>query len=187
MTPLIEKLQRDLYSKELPGVVLLNLREKWLETFLKKHTCNQEALLLGFMLCDYKLQEATMLRKTHEHTRMASDHARQLFLSYELPPSVQEIVLEMIETHHTGTQKFIEAKLLRNAECMADLEPKGILHTFGRNYTSYTESSFTDAFKYLFQNAQKKVSVVDLDQETVDEARSLFERLEWMKTRIDGY
>lgn len=186
MTPLIEKLQRDLYSKDLPGVVILNMREKWLETFLTKYDCNQEALLLGFMLCDYKMQEATMLRKVHEHVRMAADHARQLFLSYEVPHSVQEIVLEMIETHHRGDQKFIESKLLKNAECMADLEPKGFLHTFGRSYSSYSESSFTETFTSIFQNAQTKVDSVNLDQDTIAIANELFEQLSWMKNRISG-
>jgi len=182
---LTDKLQRELYSKYMPGEVLLNLREKWLEKFLETYKCNVEALMLGFMFSDYKLQEATELRKQIEHIRMAHDYAEQAFERYsDISQETQKIVLEIIDSHHGGTHKYIESKLFKNADALAFLEPKGWMHFFASKYDNKGEDSFKSALKMVEEKIEEKSQLVDLDDTTIAEAKLLKEKYEWFKGRL---
>ncbi len=183
MEQLIQRLQRDLYAKESPGVIMCNLREKWLDKFLEKYDCNKDALTLGFLLADFKLQEAMNLRKPNDHMRMSIDYAEQVFGRFEVPDDIKKIVFEIIETHHGGEQKYIESKLFKNADCMGFLEPRGFLHVFGKYYTQHSEEKFNDAFNMAMNKADEKLQLVDLDEETIKEATMLYEKLVWIKER----
>jgi len=179
------KVQRELYAKLLPGEVLLNIRENWLEKLLETHHCNVEALMLGFMFADFKLQEATDLRKPNDHIRMSLDYARQAFDRYsEISLDDQNIVLEIIETHHGGNHNHIESKLFKNADSLAFLEPKGWFHFFSLNYDNKGDQSFGFAMKKLDEIIEDRYLHVDLNDEVVAEAKLLKEKYEWMKLRM---
>jgi hypothetical protein len=178
MRNIIEKLQRELYAKANPGVVLLNLREKWLEKFLTKHKCDQDILLMGFMLADYKLQVATQLRKPQDHIRMSMEYANQIFETYNVDASAKEVITEIVETHHNGKQRFIESKLFRNAEAMALLDPEGFMFNFGNIYSA--ESTHNEVKTFIQKavlDAEKRLSIIDLDDETIDGANHLYANL----------
>jgi len=181
---LIPKLQNDLYKKDTPGVILLELRRYWLNKFIEKYKCDEEALELGFLLSDFKLQEATMLRKQNEHMRMALDYATQVFENYDLSSDRQQIVFEIIRTHHGGTQTHIESKLVKNADCLAFLEPKGWMHYFGSFYLAKTEDGFNDAFNKVDVKLKEKIELVDLDPETLAEANKLYKYFKTITLRI---
>ncbi len=184
MQDLLSKLKRDLYLKQAPGVILCNLRESWLEKFVAKYPCNIDALMLGFMLADFRLQEAMQLHKINEHIRMGVDYAHQVFERHEIAKDIQEIVLEIITTHHGGEQKHTESKLFMNADCMGFLEPKGLMHIFGRYYTEQSEEKFEEAVQSALYKAEEKLALVNLDEETIKEANLLFEKIKWMVERM---
>ncbi len=182
---LSDRLQRELYAKNLPGSVILNLREKWLEKFLLRYSPNIEALMLGFMLSDFKMQEANDLRKPHEHIRMAYDYAKQAFERYtEIPIEVQQISLEVISAHHGATTSCLESKLFKNACGLACLEPKGWMFLFRSFYEDKSEDSFAFALKKIDEKISESMLLVDIDSETIAEANFLKEKYEWMKNRI---
>lgn len=181
---LTNKLQRDLYAKSQPGEIILNLREQWLEKFLQKYQGNMDALMLGFMFSDYKLQEAFNLRKQGEHIRMALDYATQAFERYnEIPQEVQTITLEIIKTHHGGEAIHLESKLFRNACAISQLEPKGWLHNFGTTYEDRGEESFAFTQRRLSEKIDESFLLIDLDEETIQEAQKLKEQYNWTHTR----
>lgn len=185
---LTDKLQRELYFKKYPGEVILHLREMWLEKLIIKHPCNLDALMLGFMLADFKLDEAIALRKPDEHIRMARDYAEQAFERYsDIPEEIRVISLEIINTQHGGTQKYIESKLFKNADALSTLEPKGILHTFGTLYEEKNEQGFNLALKRLDEKIEFQFTQVDLDSDTIQEAQMLMEKYTWLRSRMLKY
>ncbi len=182
---LTRKIQRDLYSKNNPGSVILSLREKWLEIFTQSYNVNIDALMLGFMLADFKLQESIDLRKQTDHIRMALDYANQAFERYsEIPKDLQEIVIEIIATHHGGSQNYTESKLFKNAVAMSMLEPKGWIHQFSLIYDGKDDDSFQFAIKKIDEKFEEMFLLVDLDENTINEANLLKEKYAWFRKRL---
>ncbi len=181
---LIQRLQNELYSKELPGDIILDLRDKWIDIFLNKYECDIEALTLGFILADYKLQEATMLNKSSQHIRMAVTYADQILEKYEVTGEKKDKIIEIIQTHNGGEQKYLESKLFMNACSISYLEPKGWLNLFNSIYKTPGELFFHEALDKTIKKIEEKKELINLDDETINEAEKLYSNFMNLINRI---
>ncbi|MDQ6985178.1 MAG: hypothetical protein Q9M91_01365 [Candidatus Dojkabacteria bacterium] len=185
MKQLIKKLRSDLYAKPIPGVVLNDLMEVKLKKLAKKYKHDSEALWIGSYVADLFIVEARRDTGNHmNHLPIASEYAKnELFPNYNFTDHQQEIILEIIEKHHSSEEKkYIETKLFTNADCFKFLEPKGAFHLFGAVY-GREGGDFKKAIDMVMFKAQEKYDLVDLDKETIVEATLLYDKLMWMLER----
>lgn len=185
MQDLIKQLREELYSKPLPGKVLNDIMDAKLKELASKYDHDDEALWIGAYLADIRITEARTQTGQHmNHVPMAAEYAKELFKKHNIPEDKQEIILEIIERHHeSGPYKHIETKLFVNADCFKFLEPKGAFHLFGAMY-GRTNQNFEESIQSVMFKADEKYALVDLDEETKQEANELYSRLKWMFDRI---
>jgi hypothetical protein len=183
MKVLIKKLRAELFSKPAPGEVLNNEMEKVLKEVASRYRHDSDSLWIGSYLADMFIQESKEIGDINKHIPMALAYANKLFDEENLPLSKQKIILEVISTHHGGTQKYIESRLYKNADCFKFLEPKGVFHIFSAFYKA-DEKSFKEAMEYTIFKVEEKYRLVDLDDELIKRAKELYDHWQWFFARM---
>lgn len=181
---LIQDLRKQLYSKAIPGKLLNNIMDKKLKEFAPRCEHDPVALWIGSYLADLFIVEAREQTGNHmEHVPMAAKYAREeIFSNCDLTDEQQEIILEIVETHHGGEQKHIESKLFTNADAFKFLEPEGVFHLFGAYYQR-TDQDFEATMQNVMFKVDEKFHLVDLDEETKREAKELYDRWQYFFER----
>ncbi len=184
MDDLIARIRKELYSKPAPGEVLNNITDKKLVELASKYPHNNDALWLGTYLADLFITEAKDTGDITKHIPMAIEYTKQLIIDEKIPDEMSGIIIELIETHHGGPQKYIESKLFKNADCFKFLDPKGVFHIFSA-FDDETEAGFKKAIEYTMFKVDEKYKLVDLDDELKSEANELYDRWQWFFKRLD--
>lgn len=169
-----------------PGIIRTNIRKGYSEKFLQRYKVNEDAYWVGFYLADSKINEAKKLEDISRHQSMAVEYANELFEKYEVEDLDQQVIIDIIMSHHTTEHKFKESKIFTNAVSISFLEPKGFLELFSRYFDKHTEEEFEKSLKVAMERVYDKLRFIDLDQATIDEAKALYEKIEWMIRRM-GY
>lgn len=184
MKELIDELKSILNSKPAPGPILNNLTEVKLKELSKNYKHDSDALWIGSLIADMFITEAKDTGNILLHVPMALDYAKEIIKKNSIPKNQAEIVLELIETHHGGEQKFIESKLYKNADCFKFLDPKGVFHIFSAFYKN-DEASFKEAIEYAMFKLEEKYSLIDLDEKTINEAKDLYNKWQNIFNKMD--
>jgi hypothetical protein len=184
MKKLIKKLRKEIYKKPAPGPVLLKLADQKLREISQGYEHNADALWIGSYLADFFIWEAIQAKDIKKHVPMAAEYAKELAETHNISKSELDIILEIIETHHGGKQKYIESKLYKNADCFKFLEPEGAFHIFSAFYDE-TEESMKKAMEYLMFKIEEKYGLVDLNDELKNEAKKLYNQWHWFFKRTD--
>jgi len=171
---LIATLREELYSKRSPSEVLNNITEAKLIEFLKQYPCNEEALWIGSYLADLFITEARVRGDIKLHVPMALEYAKKIFEREQIPVTEQQIIIELIATHHGGKQKYLESKLYKNADCYKFLLLKGQLDLFPIFYDG-SEISYQQAVEYIVSKIQEKYRLADLNNEIKADAKRLYQ------------
>lgn len=180
---LIERLKEEQASMKMPGPVLDGIMYEYLEKFSEKYEHDHELLLIGACLGDIRIDKSKELGDLKKHVPLALEYAKELYEEYEMSKEEQKIVDEVIATHHGGEQKYIESKIFKNADNFKFLDPKGCLHFFGALYTDHTEEGLKKNIAYSIEKQEEKMKLTDLDDETIELAKSLFNRnLEFLQS-----
>lgn len=184
---LIELLKEKAQDEKFgPGVIRTNLRKQYSEKFLQRYKVNEDAYWVGFYLADSKINDAKKLEDISKHQSMAVEWANELFEKYEVEDLDRQVIIDMIVSHHTTDHKFKESKIFTNVDSLAFLEPKGFMHMFASYWNEDSEKGFEESLAITMDKINEKVKLVDLDQTTIDEAKALYERIEWIVRRM-GY
>ena len=185
MKKLINVLRKELYAKSSPGEVLNNLMEDKLKKIVSKYTHDEDALWIGSYLADLFITEAKDDGNIKLHVPMALKYAHELIVKYDISKKRSDIIIEIINTHHGGKQKCIEAKLFKNADCFKFLEPKGVFYLISVVSKGKTEESLKEAIEYARLKVGEKFRLVDLNDDLEKEAKLLHDKLQWIFNRID--
>ena len=116
---------------------------------------------LGAILMDFKLGEATELRKKEEHAELSVAAAEKL-LHGLLDSEKLGKVLACIKEHHSQSFSYIESEICANADCYRFLSPRGFLsflHSLGNK-----KMSFKDSLVYAEEKAEEKWAILSLPQ-----------------------
>ncbi|MBI4015390.1 MAG: hypothetical protein HY362_01585 [Candidatus Aenigmarchaeota archaeon] len=116
---------------------------------------------LGTILMDFKLGEATSLRKKEEHAELSVAAAEKL-LHGLLDSEKLGKVLACIKEHHLQSFSCIESEICANADCYRFLSPRGFLsflHSLGNR-----KMSFNDSIVYVEEKADEKWEILSLPQ-----------------------
>lgn len=171
---LINKLEQENKSHKIPGSTLDELMLAYLKQFSQRYDHDHQLLLVGAHLSDIRLEEAFDKGAPEEHIAMALDYATQIYVEFEIPKTDQEIINEIITTHHGGTQKTIEAQIFKNADNFKFLDPKGCMHLFTSLYFTEGES-FETAMNMTIEKLEEKLGLTDLDATIMTKAVELFD------------
>lgn len=179
MKELIEKLHQEFWAKPYPSDILKKLGAERLVILEKRYQVDHDALWIGAIISDMFIAEAVKLNKMPIHVDMAVEYAKEIFKIYPQINSLQqEKIIEIIATHHGGEQKYIESKLFKNADCFKFLEPLGVFNFFadvlGRNTEGSIEQRTTKAMNDVLYKIEEKFALVDLDEQTINEAKELY-------------
>lgn len=186
MQKLIAQLKKELNKKEIPGKLLNSIMDKKLKDLAQRYEHDDTALWVGSYIADLFIVEARTQTGNHmKHVPMAADFAKDLFKKETFTKQQQEIILELIETHHGGKQKFIESKLFKNADCFKFLEPEGVFHLFGVYYKR-TNENFKETIQNVMFKVDEKYKLIDLDDRLRKEAKELYDRWQFFFDRM-GY
>jgi hypothetical protein len=172
---LIADLKKELASKQSPGPVLDQLMFARLDIFAQRYEHNHELLLLGAVLSDIRIDEAKVTGDIGRHIELALQYAEEIFEANKITESEQEIVREVIATHHGGAQKYIESKIFKNADNFKFLEPKGCLEYFSMVYERKDLANFDEALATVKHKLKEKLDLTDLDEEAISEAKMLYD------------
>lgn len=93
----------------------------------KYYEADEDIVLIGIYLMDYKLKEARKLGKKQEHVNMAVEFTKRFLNDYNITKEEKEKIINCIEAHH-GKIPFqcIEAEICANADCYRFISPKGV-------------------------------------------------------------
>lgn len=170
---LISDLNKELSSKTAPGPILDEIMFRRLELFSQKFDHNHDLLLIGAILGDIRIDEAKAMGDKSKHVEFALEYAQEIYKGYSVPQKDQEIVNEIIETHHGGEQRFQESKIYKNADNFKFLETRGLLHLFGVFYNDHTIKGLEQTVSFVKNILDEKLRLTDFDEETVEEAKQL--------------
>lgn len=97
------------------------------KSLAKYYEADEDIVLVGVYLMDYKLKEAGEIGKKQEHTAMASEFAKEFLNNYDITEEEKGKIINCIEAHH-GKVPFncIEAEICANADCYRFISPTGV-------------------------------------------------------------
>lgn len=133
------------------------------EMLAKEYNANVDLVLIGILLMDIKLSEAMKLGKGPEHTKMASDFAKEFLKDYDLTDKEKNILVNSIEAHH-GKVPFesIEAEVCANADCYRFIHPLGVFTYAG--VLAKRDLSFEEQIKGLKCKLDEKYNILSLQK-----------------------
>lgn len=173
---LIQHLKTEVSTRTSPGPVLNNIMFRYIDDFSRKYKINSDLIYIGGMLSDIRLDEAIGENRIQDHIEMAVRYFGELIDEYEISKDDSEIIIEIIETHHGGAQKFIESKIFRNADNFKFLEPRGCFHYLGSLYENHTDDELDEVINEVIRKLEEKLKLTDLDDETIELANDLFNK-----------
>ena len=170
---LITKLEAELATKQTPGPILDEIMFRRLKQFGSRYEHNHDLLMTGALLGDIRIDEARTAGDKSKHVEMALDYLDTLKVEHSIPKDDYEIIYEVVATHHGGEQNHIESKIYKNADNFKFLEARGCFHFFGAVYNDHTSEGLLKAVEFVKVKLDEKLKLTDLDQEALDEARTL--------------
>lgn len=170
----IDALRDELSAKVSPGPILDEIMFRRLETFSKNLEHNHDLLLIGATLGDIRIDEARAKGDKDAHVKLALDYAREVYKKYSISSEDQDVIDEVIRTHHGGAQKYTESKIYKNADNFKFLETRGCFHFFGALYTQHDSTGLNDVVERVKGKLNEKLELTDLNENVVIEAKELY-------------
>lgn len=171
---IIEELKTELSTKSTPGPILDEIMFRRLEEFSKGLDHNHDLLMVGAILGDIRIDEAKALGNIESHVELAMEYAQEIYKKYDISEEDQEVINEVISTHHGGEQKFNESKIYKNADNFKFLETRGCMHFFGALYSQYDAQGLSKAASTVKGKLEEKLNLTDLSESVIEEANELF-------------
>ena len=120
-----------------------------------------DLVLIGILLMDIKLSEAMRQGKGQNHTKMASDFAKEFLKNYDLTDKEKNILINSIEAHHGKVPyESIEAEVCANADCYRFIHPLGVFTFIG--VLAKRDLPFEDQIKGLKAKLDEKYNILSL-------------------------
>lgn len=143
------------------------------KSLAKYYKVDEDIVLIGTYLMDYKLKEAGKLGKKQEHANMAAGFAKDFLNDYDITKEEKEKIINCIEAHH-GKVPFecIEAEICANADCYRFLSSAGVLA-----YMSFLTTKLDSLEKVLVKVMEKmneKHKLLSLDK-AIDELEETYQ------------
>lgn len=143
------------------------------KSLAKYYNADEDIVLTGTYLMDYKLKEAGKLGKKQEHANMAAEFTKDFLNDYAITKEEREKIINCIEAHH-GKIPFecIEAEICANADCYRFLSSAGILA-----YMCFLSTKLDDLEAIISKVTEKmneKHKLISLDQ-TIDELEETYQ------------
>ena len=127
----------------------------------EEYNANIDLVLIGILLMDIKLSEAMKLDKRPEHTKMASDFAKEFLKDYDLTDEEKNIIINSIEAHHGKVPyESIEAEVCANADCYRFIHPLGVFTYVG--VLAKRDLSFENQIRNLKLKLDEKYNILSL-------------------------
>ncbi len=148
------------------------------KSLAKYYEADEDIVLIGVYLMDYKLKDAKKLGKKQEHTTMAAEFARDFLNDYNITKEEKDKIINCIEAHH-GKIPFqcIEAEICANADCYRFISSTGVFA-----YMCFLATKLDDLEAILTKVMEKmneKYKILSLDKvkEELEESYQMFLRI----------
>lgn len=148
------------------------------KSLAKYYNVDEDVVLIGIYLMDYKLKEAGKLGKKQEHVNMAVEFAKDFLNNYDITNDEKEKIINCIEAHH-GKVPFqcIEAEICANADCYRFLSPTGVFAYIC--FLTTKLDNLEDILSKVMKKMNEKYKILSLDKakEELEESYQMFLKL----------
>lgn len=148
------------------------------KSLAKYYKADEDIVLIGVYLMDYKLKEAGKIGKKQEHVNMAVQFTEEFLTNYNITEVEKEKIINCIEAHHGKIPfKCIEAEICANADCYRFLSSAGVFAyvCFLSNKLDNLEAILSKVMEKM--NEKHRMLSLDKAKEELEESYQMFLKL----------